>query len=168
MNRTIDNSLRNGWIHPRIRRTREANPNWHDWWWVLIFTVGSFIFQVNGSWSLPGFVCDFYIAMDVTCSTSSIFNLVAISIDRWASHFQKKKKKKRRKKKKREERLIPFFEIHSRSFCQSYLPINTLPWYIVQPKGGAKRDTQKIRGSNRFTNVSYDVDGRKWWTEERT
>uniref|UniRef100_T1I4F4 G-protein coupled receptors family 1 profile domain-containing protein n=1 Tax=Rhodnius prolixus TaxID=13249 RepID=T1I4F4_RHOPR len=38
--------------------------------------------MVNGSWSLPPFVCDFYIAMDVTCSTSSIFNLVAISIDR--------------------------------------------------------------------------------------
>ncbi|XP_023289021.1 dopamine D2-like receptor [Orussus abietinus] len=39
--------------------------------------------DVNGAWSLPGFVCDFYIAMDVTCSTSSIFNLVAISVDRY-------------------------------------------------------------------------------------
>ncbi|XP_025834740.1 dopamine D2-like receptor [Agrilus planipennis] len=38
---------------------------------------------VNGAWALPSFVCDFYIAMDVTCSTSSIFNLVAISIDRY-------------------------------------------------------------------------------------
>ncbi|XP_048523067.1 dopamine D2-like receptor isoform X2 [Dendroctonus ponderosae] len=38
---------------------------------------------VNGQWALPDFVCDFYIAMDVTCSTSSIFNLVAISIDRY-------------------------------------------------------------------------------------
>ncbi|KZC06028.1 Dopamine D2-like receptor, partial [Dufourea novaeangliae] len=47
-----------------------------------------FIFQVNGSWSLPGFVCDFYIAMDVTCSTSSIFNLVAISIDRYIAVTQ--------------------------------------------------------------------------------
>ncbi|EFN77687.1 Dopamine D2-like receptor, partial [Harpegnathos saltator] len=44
--------------------------------------------QVNGSWSLPGFVCDFYIAMDVTCSTSSIFNLVAISIDRYIAVTQ--------------------------------------------------------------------------------
>ncbi|XP_048516563.1 dopamine D2-like receptor [Dendroctonus ponderosae] len=41
------------------------------------------MFQVNGQWALPDFVCDFYIAMDVTCSTSSIFNLVAISIDRY-------------------------------------------------------------------------------------
>lgn len=41
-----------------------------------------FLLQVNGTWGLPSFVCDFYIAMDVTCSTSSIFNLVAISIDR--------------------------------------------------------------------------------------
>ena len=39
--------------------------------------------QVNGAWSLPNVVCDFYIAMDVICSTSSIFNLVAISIDRY-------------------------------------------------------------------------------------
>ncbi|CAG0880852.1 unnamed protein product [Cyprideis torosa] len=40
--------------------------------------------RVNGfSWGLPAFLCDFYIAMDVTCSTSSILNLVAISIDRY-------------------------------------------------------------------------------------
>ncbi|VVC99734.1 unnamed protein product, partial [Leptidea sinapis] len=37
---------------------------------------------VHGSWGLPAFVCDVYIAMDVTSSTSSIFNLVAISVDR--------------------------------------------------------------------------------------
>ncbi|XP_050299025.1 dopamine D2-like receptor isoform X2 [Anthonomus grandis grandis] len=43
---------------------------------------------VNGTWALPGFVCDFYIAMDVTCSTSSIFNLVAISIDRYIAVTQ--------------------------------------------------------------------------------
>ncbi|XP_063913661.1 dopamine D2-like receptor isoform X1 [Zophobas morio] len=43
---------------------------------------------VNGAWTLPGFVCDFYIAMDVTCSTSSIFNLVAISIDRYIAVTQ--------------------------------------------------------------------------------
>lgn len=47
---------------------------------IIFFSV---TFQVNGAWSLPNFVCDFYIAMDVICSTSSIFNLVAISIDRW-------------------------------------------------------------------------------------
>ncbi|PSN52577.1 Dopamine D2-like receptor, partial [Blattella germanica] len=44
--------------------------------------------QVNGKWSLPSVVCDFYIAMDVTCSTSSIFNLVAISIDRYIAVTQ--------------------------------------------------------------------------------
>ncbi|KAK2706405.1 dopamine D2-like receptor [Artemia franciscana] len=38
---------------------------------------------VNGDWELPTIICDFYIAMDVICSTSSIFNLVAISIDRY-------------------------------------------------------------------------------------
>ncbi|CAH1164862.1 unnamed protein product [Phyllotreta striolata] len=43
---------------------------------------------VNDVWALPAFVCDFYIAMDVTCSTSSIFNLVAISIDRYIAVTQ--------------------------------------------------------------------------------
>ncbi|XP_057650942.1 dopamine D2-like receptor [Diorhabda carinulata] len=43
---------------------------------------------VSGIWGLPAFVCDFYIAMDVTCSTSSIFNLVAISIDRYIAVTQ--------------------------------------------------------------------------------
>lgn len=43
-------------------------------------------------WTLPFVLCDLYIAMDVICSTASIFNLVAISIDRlhdkliWSAH----------------------------------------------------------------------------------
>lgn len=44
-----------------------------------------FILQFIGSWGLAPIFCDFYIAMDVSCSTSSILNLVAISIDRLAS-----------------------------------------------------------------------------------
>ncbi|XP_035214257.1 dopamine D2-like receptor, partial [Stegodyphus dumicola] len=36
---------------------------------------------VNVDWELSDTLCDFYIAVDVTCSTASIFNLVAISID---------------------------------------------------------------------------------------
>ena len=45
--------------------------------------ISVYSFQVNwGMWGLPKMVCDFYIALDVVCSTSSIFNLVAISIDR--------------------------------------------------------------------------------------
>lgn len=52
--------------------------------WTAINHISFFSpLQVNGAWSLPNVVCDFYIAMDVICSTSSIFNLVAISIDRW-------------------------------------------------------------------------------------
>ncbi|XP_076682686.1 dopamine D2-like receptor isoform X2 [Andrena cerasifolii] len=54
---------------------------------VLVMPFAVYVL-VNGSWSLPGFVCDFYIAMDVTCSTSSIFNLVAISIDRYIAVTQ--------------------------------------------------------------------------------
>ncbi|XP_034951886.1 dopamine D2-like receptor [Chelonus insularis] len=49
---------------------------------VLVMPFAVYVL-VNGTWALPAFVCDFYIAMDVTCSTSSIFNLVAISIDRY-------------------------------------------------------------------------------------
>ncbi|XP_017881762.1 dopamine D2-like receptor isoform X2 [Ceratina calcarata] len=54
---------------------------------VLVMPFAVYVL-VNGSWSLPGFFCDFYIAMDVTCSTSSIFNLVAISIDRYIAVTQ--------------------------------------------------------------------------------
>ncbi|XP_069160172.1 dopamine D2-like receptor [Procambarus clarkii] len=41
-----------------------------------------------GYWGLGPIVCDLYIAMDVVCSTSSIFNLVAISIDRYIAVTQ--------------------------------------------------------------------------------
>ena len=34
-------------------------------------------------WTIPFVFCDIYIGMDVICSTASIFNLVAISIDRY-------------------------------------------------------------------------------------
>ncbi|KAG8180271.1 hypothetical protein JTE90_013524 [Oedothorax gibbosus] len=44
--------------------------------------------MVNGDWELSDFFCDFYIAVDVTCSTASIFNLVAISIDRFIAVTQ--------------------------------------------------------------------------------
>ncbi|XP_055701915.1 dopamine D2-like receptor isoform X1 [Phlebotomus papatasi] len=54
---------------------------------VVVMPFGVYIL-VNGTWSLPNFVCDFYIAMDVICSTSSIFNLVAISIDRYIAVTQ--------------------------------------------------------------------------------
>ncbi|XP_055940221.1 dopamine D2-like receptor isoform X1 [Argiope bruennichi] len=43
---------------------------------------------VNGDWELSDTLCDFYIAVDVTCSTASIFNLVAISIDRYIAVTQ--------------------------------------------------------------------------------
>ncbi|KAG8194959.1 hypothetical protein JTE90_021420 [Oedothorax gibbosus] len=43
----------------------------------------SFLMTVNVDWELSDTLCDFYIALDVTCSTASIFNLVAISVDRF-------------------------------------------------------------------------------------
>lgn len=39
-------------------------------------------YQVNVDWDLGETICDFWIAFDVTLSTASILNLVAISIDR--------------------------------------------------------------------------------------
>lgn len=48
---------------------------------VMPFSV--YVLVNWGMWGLPKMVCDFYIALDVVCSTSSIFNLVAISIDRY-------------------------------------------------------------------------------------
>ncbi|XP_015920481.1 dopamine D2-like receptor [Parasteatoda tepidariorum] len=43
---------------------------------------------VNVDWELSETLCDFYIALDVTCSTASIFNLVAISVDRFIAVTQ--------------------------------------------------------------------------------
>ncbi|XP_049310282.1 dopamine D2-like receptor isoform X1 [Bactrocera dorsalis] len=50
---------------------------------VVVMPFAVYVLVNRGRWDLPGFICDFYIAMDVICSTSSIFNLVAISIDRY-------------------------------------------------------------------------------------
>uniref|UniRef100_A0A1I8PCW6 G-protein coupled receptors family 1 profile domain-containing protein n=1 Tax=Stomoxys calcitrans TaxID=35570 RepID=A0A1I8PCW6_STOCA len=54
---------------------------------VVVMPFGVYV-AVNRSWGLPFVVCDFYIAMDVICSTSSIFNLVAISVDRYIAVTQ--------------------------------------------------------------------------------
>ncbi|CAG9582962.1 unnamed protein product [Danaus chrysippus] len=54
---------------------------------VVVMPFGVY-YLFNGVWGLPAVVCDCYIAMDVTCSTSSIFNLVAISVDRYIAVTQ--------------------------------------------------------------------------------
>ncbi|GAB6024268.1 hypothetical protein CHUAL_008961 [Chamberlinius hualienensis] len=56
--------------------------------------------MVNVDWELSPTLCDFYIAMDVACSTSSIFNLVAISIDRFIAVTQPIKYAKHRNNKR--------------------------------------------------------------------
>ncbi|CAL1281596.1 unnamed protein product [Larinioides sclopetarius] len=55
---------------------------------------------VNVDWELSDTLCDFYIAVDVTCSTASIFNLVAISIDRYIAVTQPIKYSKHRNNKR--------------------------------------------------------------------
>ncbi|XP_041981106.1 dopamine D2-like receptor [Aricia agestis] len=54
---------------------------------VVVMPFGVY-YLFNVTWGLPAVVCDCYIAMDVTCSTSSIFNLVAISVDRYIAVTQ--------------------------------------------------------------------------------
>ncbi|XP_034832728.1 dopamine D2-like receptor [Maniola hyperantus] len=54
---------------------------------VVVMPFGVY-YLFNGVWGLPPVVCDCYIAIDVTCSTSSIFNLVAISVDRYIAVTQ--------------------------------------------------------------------------------
>ncbi|XP_028164117.1 dopamine D2-like receptor [Ostrinia furnacalis] len=54
---------------------------------VVVMPFGVY-YLFNAVWGLPAVVCDCYIAMDVTCSTSSIFNLVAISVDRYIAVTQ--------------------------------------------------------------------------------
>ncbi|XP_048483405.1 dopamine D2-like receptor [Plutella xylostella] len=55
---------------------------------VVVMPFGVYYLFNGMSWGLPALVCDCYIAMDVTCSTSSIFNLVAISVDRFIAVTQ--------------------------------------------------------------------------------
>ena len=71
---------------------RKMNQSWFSKLGSVNFDRGKFqyldiikcLLKANwGEWNLPYAVCDFYLAMDVVCSTSSIFNLVAISVDRY-------------------------------------------------------------------------------------
>ncbi|XP_075977233.1 dopamine D2-like receptor isoform X1 [Anticarsia gemmatalis] len=54
---------------------------------VVVMPFGVYYLFV-GVWGLPAVACDCYIAIDVICSTSSIFNLVAISVDRYIAVTQ--------------------------------------------------------------------------------
>ncbi|XP_050550050.1 dopamine D2-like receptor isoform X2 [Spodoptera frugiperda] len=55
---------------------------------VVVMPFGVYYLFNHGVWGLPPVVCDCYIAIDVICSTSSIFNLVAISVDRYIAVTQ--------------------------------------------------------------------------------
>ena len=47
-----------------------------------IFIIFFLSLQVSHQWHLPYVICELYMTIDVICSTASIFNLVAISVDR--------------------------------------------------------------------------------------
>ena len=49
---------------------------------LIEFHFHYFSLQVSHQWHLPYVICDLYMTIDVICSTASIFNLVAISVDR--------------------------------------------------------------------------------------
>ncbi|CAL8111514.1 unnamed protein product [Orchesella dallaii] len=73
-----DNILERGAAAQKINLEQLKRNDYRDW--VFLFNCSS--------WGLAPIFCDFYIAMDVTCSTSSILNLVAISIDRFIAVTQ--------------------------------------------------------------------------------
>ncbi|GBP46343.1 Dopamine D2-like receptor [Eumeta japonica] len=67
---------------------RVCEPSEHRWLSPPMDAHNSGEVGTRFVWGLPAFMCDIYIAMDVTSSTSSIFNLVAISVDRYIAVTQ--------------------------------------------------------------------------------
>uniref|UniRef100_T1JR78 G-protein coupled receptors family 1 profile domain-containing protein n=1 Tax=Tetranychus urticae TaxID=32264 RepID=T1JR78_TETUR len=55
--------------------------------WSLESILALLMCRINVDWELSETLCDLYIAVDVTASTASILNLVAISIDSSNSNF---------------------------------------------------------------------------------
>lgn len=69
------------WIHTTWPLYTMAITNDLDWYRNEKNRI-KMIWKVNVTWELSETICDFWIAFDVTLSTASILNLVAISIDR--------------------------------------------------------------------------------------
>lgn len=50
---------------------------------VFVMSFAVYFEWTDFQWNLGAALCNFYLAIDVSCSTASILNLVAISLDRY-------------------------------------------------------------------------------------
>lgn len=82
---------------------------------------------VNVNWELSETLCDFYIAVDVTCSTASIFNLVAISIDRFIAVTQPIKYSKHKNSKRVALTIVIVWVVSAAIGSPIMLGLNTSP-----------------------------------------
>lgn len=82
---------------------------------------------VNVDWELSETLCDFYIAVDVTCSTASIFNLVAISIDRFIAVTQPIKYSKHKNSKRVALTIVIVWVVSAAIGSPIMLGLNTSP-----------------------------------------
>ncbi|KAK6013029.1 hypothetical protein OSTOST_21721, partial [Ostertagia ostertagi] len=48
---------------------------------ICVMSFGVYYERNDFKWSMGQFFCNLYLASDVTCSTASILNLLAISMD---------------------------------------------------------------------------------------
>ncbi|XP_013773602.1 dopamine D2-like receptor [Limulus polyphemus] len=87
---------------------------------------------VNVDWELSETLCDFYIAVDVTCSTASIFNLVAISIDRFIAVTQPIKYSKHKNNKRVALTIAIVWIVSAAIGSPIVLGLNTTPERIPQ------------------------------------
>ncbi|XP_076350413.1 dopamine D2-like receptor [Tachypleus tridentatus] len=87
---------------------------------------------VNVDWELSDTLCDFYIAVDVTCSTASIFNLVAISIDRFIAVTQPIKYSKHKNNKRVALTIAVVWVVSAAIGSPIVLGLNTTPERIPQ------------------------------------
>ena len=72
-----------------IQSSDQADPGWFDCVPVQTFNFKTFIlstFKVSG-WKFGLTICQFYLTVDYTASTASIFNLFILSLDRFALLF---------------------------------------------------------------------------------
>ncbi|KAH8024092.1 hypothetical protein HPB51_021616 [Rhipicephalus microplus] len=83
--------------------------------------------MVNVDWELSETLCDFYIAVDVTCSTASIFNLVAISIDRFIAVTQPIKYSKHKNSKRVALTIVIVWVVSAAIGSPIMLGLNTSP-----------------------------------------
>ena len=80
------------------RLTISHNNTKYEFWFFTLFSSSKFSFP--GDWKFGHHVCQFWLTMDYTASTASIFNLSILSLDRYWSitsplRYLRKRTKKR-------------------------------------------------------------------------